>query len=170
MIHTIRSLFSKNRGGDRDDGLFRVGEDATTHQIARTYLEQLMDIDKVLNDILVSDFGGFMPYESLASWEVGEVKNLDGNLTTKIYEDKHHMKFKSIIPSGTSFLLQWHDMIEHCIVLQGEMIDRETGKVFKAGDVATFLKGVKHVPANRGIVKGGEPLVVSVTFLNPKYV
>lgn len=70
--------------------------------------------------------------------------------------------FKTVFPPGASMSRHHHSgCIEYCYVIEGQMVDWETGKVYNEGDLAKYKAGEIHWPKNKSLTK---KLVVHVYF------
>jgi|GEM_PF-5132638 len=95
------------------------------------------------------EFSAFQSFRSIYLWPTGETRNLDGSLVTKLWQDKIQMVFDVFIPPGATFGEHWHDCIEECIIITGELHDRiDASRNTSAGGVYHVGYMSPHVPYN----------------------
>lgn len=127
--------------------------------------EKATQLEATLDSMLRLSYINLQPYANHINWPVGETRDIDGSISTKIAQDIDHMIFKVAIPPGVSFQIHHHDMVEHCIVIRGVLADdMQPGKVWKATEVCTYSIGRSHTPRNAG----KDTLVLQVVFHNPR--
>lgn len=110
-------------------------------------LGKISEINRLLN----------LDYSNLQSWKdiernfkVGVPVSINGTSNTCLRKTKNSIQINTIIPPGESFPNHWHDFSERCTVLRGELIDKNTGKIWKSGQVVIFEPFQEHLPAAHG--------------------
>ena len=103
------------------------------------------EIDKLIN----LDFSNLQSWKSTyETWGVGESKSVGGSGNTKIFQDEKMMRFITVIPPLVEFPDHWHDCIEVCQILSGELADKLSGARWSKDEKAIFPIGSPHVPYN----------------------
>lgn len=108
-------------------------------------LNKLLVADNSVEDDLV-----YVSSEQLRSLNIGEKVTIDNGVEfEKISETHLKMVFYTTMIDGGKFGNHFHDWIEICEVLEGQLIetrkgDRLTTKVYNKGERAIYDKGEKH--------------------------
>ena len=86
---------------------------------------------------------------------------VDGIGILRNYYPFEKLFFKTVFPPLKKMSRQVHpDCAEYCTVVEGEMIDLETGRIYKKGQTANWKAGVVHSPKSNT----NEKLLVHVYF------
>lgn len=60
---------------------------------------------------------------------------------------KTYLNFDTKVKKGGAFGKHFHnDIIENAEIIEGEMIDKVNGKIYKSGEIMHYEKGEKHEP------------------------
>jgi len=82
------------------------------------------------------------------TWNENDLKFVNGTANECIKKTKKHMQFITKIPSSHSFDEHYHDFLETCFVLEGELYDENSKMTWFKGETVTFDEMVKHTPKN----------------------
>jgi len=87
--------------------------------------------------------------DDLKSFPLGVWVEIGGNIKAKKRKNRFSdfLNFDIEMKAGAEFSEHFHtDIIESTEVMQGEMFDVSSGKIYKTGDVANYNEGQKHKP------------------------
>ena len=92
----------------------------------------------------------FISSEQLRSLNIDERVTFDNGVEfVKISENKNKMVFHTVMVEGGTFSEHFHDWVEICTVLKGQLIEtckgnRDSIKIYKEGERSIYDKGEKH--------------------------
>lgn len=88
-------------------------------------------------------------YAKLTLLKIGEKHVIDGIFIIRQIIPFDLLFFKTIFPPGVEMSRQkHHDCVEWCYIIEGEMIDRETGIVYNKGNLLKLMPDEIHKPCN----------------------
>lgn len=112
---------------------------------------KMKKISSLISNIHTMIDYSFDDLQSLASvldWPVNESRNINGTLSTKIFQSGKLSRFITHLPPKTGFPEHWHDCSETCTVLSGRLGDKTSKKTWQRNETAIFSRGQKHSPYN----------------------
>lgn len=103
-----------------------------------------------------------IPYKDLLSLEYNKIFSSNGVFYIKRHTKYNGLFFETIMSPGSGMGWQIHpNCVEHLLVLEGEMIDKFTGKVYKKGEWGHWSDKESHTPCNNS---NNKKLVLHVYF------
>lgn len=113
--------------------------------------KDIVKIKEEIKEVQSIDFDNLQTFRSVyRSWNLGDTKEIGGSVNTLIIKKENHMRFLTRIPPGVVFPLHWHNFLEECVVLKGQLDSlRNDGEIWKLGDVASFPAFTKHHLENK---------------------
>jgi len=109
-------------------------------------IAQLMDEIKNLVNL---EFDDLQKFEDMKALPMHQNLEIEGTINKMIVKEPNHLRFLTTIPPGESFKMHWHDCLEECTILSGELRDRlQPEKSWKSGEVWRCDKFKKHIPYN----------------------
>ena len=119
--------------------------------IKEAHISVREDFNKLMSVIDNFNNSKLIPINSkdLNEFPVGVWVNVNNKVKVKKRKNRfmNYLNFDTEMESGGEFGKHFHEyVIESCEVLWGEIVDLEDGKIYTAGDVFEYAKGVKHYP------------------------
>lgn len=112
-------------------------------------MEKIIDLISRIDELLDLSYEDLQRFAELQKVNVGDILKIEGSVNTLVINEKWHLRFMTIIPPLVSFKLHWHDCIEKCTVISGQLADKkQPSKIWKKDEICTFEKGQPHVPFN----------------------
>ena len=113
-----------------------------------------LDIYSSIEKSVVQRFGeteavAQIPFKDLSLMYFDKIFSSNGVFYIKRHTKYNGLFFETIMSPGAGMGWQMHPgCIEFCLVVEGEMIDKQTGKVYSQGEWATWTDKDPHIPCN----------------------
>jgi len=118
----------------------------------KSELELLRIIEKKVIALgSIQNFTNLITWDAIYDdkWKQGQMMDLHGTLNIKVVSNDYHMRFVTIIPPGKGFTPpHFHDYVEVCTVIRGELHDSLTGIKTGEGEELVYDSMEPHEPEN----------------------